>query len=260
MATIEEQEKTLERIKGPHYYRIMLNGYGAECSYMRISEEAFNFWSKQVEEHGDTDAIHYILNAADQTRENVGEDGEYEYINGGDIPREAMFMHDDDDEHVGATWYEPIDEFDHTWGVTYDAARLTIEKVDGTDYIANHLEDIVDSEELGVWCSEVDERHSDPDNSVWHESYWEDHEYGNKYPEKGEYICQVVSSEKGTFFETVLETDTHFDETKLKWAIAEAPNGEDLVYGAQYDGEEIYNDGSDTNGKGYYVYFYKQEY
>jgi len=70
----------------------------------------------------------------------------------------------------------------------------------------------------------------------------------------------MVSSEKGTFFETVIESDIEFDETKLQFAVAEAPNGEDLIYGVYYNGEEIYNDGGDTNGKGYYVYFYKQEY
>ena len=260
MATLKEKEQTLERLKGPHFYRIMLSGYGAECSYMRISKEAFDFWSKTVEEHGDADAIHYILNASDQTRENVGEDSEYEYIDGSDIPREAMFMHDDDEEHVGATWYEPIDEFDHTWGVTYDAANLTIDKVDSAEYSAKYLEEVVDGEELGEWINEVSERNSDPDNNIWCEPTEVDHDYGNKYPEKGRYICQVISAEKGTFFETVIETPGLFDETKLKWMIAEAPNGEDLIYGAEYDGEEVYNDGGDTTGKGYYVYFYKQEY
>jgi len=38
----------------------------------------------------------------------------------------------------------------------------------------------------------------------------------------------------------------------------EAPDGEDLVYAVEYDGEEIDNDGGDTTGKGYYAYFWKQ--
>jgi len=46
----------------------------------------------------------------------------------------------------------------------------------------------------------------------------------------------------------------------LKLQVAEAPNGEDLIYGLEYDGVELDNDGGDTNGKGYYVYFYQQEF
>jgi hypothetical protein len=69
-----------------------------------------------------------------------------------------------------------------------------------------------------------------------------------------------MSSEKGTFFEAVIETALPFDKNLLKFAIAEAPNGEDLVYAIEYDGVELDNGGGDTNGKGYYTYFYEQEY
>jgi hypothetical protein len=234
MATIEEQEKTLERIKGPHYYRIMLNGYGSECSYMYITEDEFNFWSEHTKEHGDSDAISYIMGADDRTPAEVNETEDLEVT----VPRNAMFMHDpDDEESAGYNWFEPREEFDHTWGVTYDAARLTIDKVDSAEYSAKYLEEVVDGEELGEWINEVSERNSDPDNDIWCEPTEVDHDYGNKYPEKGRYICQVISSEKGTFFETIIETPGLFDETKLKWMIAEAPNGEDLIYGAEYNGE-----------------------
>ena len=260
MATDKQKEELVEALKGPHFYRIMLSGYGAECSYMHISEEAFNFWSKHTEENGDSDAVNYIMGAEDRTPAEVNEDEDLEVT----IPREAMFMHDDVgteyENDAGYNWFEPKDEFDHTWGVTYDGAYITIDKVDSAEYDAKHIEDVVDREEFGEYINEVSERNSDPDNNVWCEPTEVDHDYGNKYPEKGKYICQVVSSEKGTFFETVIETPTLFDETKLKWMIAEAPNGEDLIYGAEYDGEEVYNDGGDTNGKGYYIYFYKQEY
>ena len=263
MATLKEQEETLERIKGPHYYNISLNGYGAETSYMRITKEAYDFWSKHVEEHGDSDAIQYILGAEDK-KPNEVPDIEFEDMDGRDIPREAMFMHDpvgsEDEDRVGASWFEPVDEFDHTWGTTIDSdPRLYIEKVDGTDYGAKHLEDVVDGEALGDWLPAMEEKHTNEEADYYHDAYGE-HSYGDKYPEKGEYICQVISSEKGCFFQTTLETDTLFDDKKLKWYIGEAPNGEDLIYGAEYDGEEIFNDGGDTNGKGYYVYFYKQEF
>ena len=257
MATSAEKKELVDQLKGPHFYRVMLNGYGAETSYMYITEDEFNFWSKHTEEHGDSAAINYIMGAEDRNPAEVNDDEDLEVT----VPRNAMFMHDPDDEEAGGyNWFEPREEFDHTWGATYDEAYVEIDKVDSAEYGAKYIETIVDREEFGVYINEVSERNSDADNDIWCEPTEVDHDYGNKYPEKGRYICQVISSEKGTFFETVIETPGLFDETKLKWMIAEAPNGEDLIYGAEYDGEEVYNDGGDTTGKGYYVYFYKQEY
>lgn len=255
MATSQEKKELIENLKGPHHYRLMIDGYGAECSYMYISEEAFNYWSSVVEEDGDTDAIHYILNAEDKKPSEIAEDDEYEYISGADIPRDAMFMHDDAGDDVGYSWYEPPNEFEHTWGASADAAHLTIDKVDSDEYNAKHVEDVIEREDFFEWANRVSE---ESDYVV--EPYMEEHKYGDRYPEKGRYICQVMSSEKGNFFDGRIESSTLFDEKKLKFAVAEAPNGEDLIWAAEYDGVEVDNDGGDTNGKGYYVYFYKQEY
>lgn len=254
MASNEEKQELVEALKGPHFYRLMINGYGAECSYMYISEEAFNFWSKVVEEDGDADAVHYILGADERKPSEVAEDEDYEYIKGSDIPREAMFMHDSDDE-VGCTWYEPLDEFEHTWGASADAAYITVDKVDSGEYNAKHVDEVVSHEDFYEWANRISE---ESDYEV--EPYIEEHEYGDRYPEKDRYVCQVMSSEKGNFFDGRIETPTLFDEKKLKFAVAEAPNGEDMIWAVEYDGEEIDNDGGDTNGKGYYVYFYKQEF
>ena len=246
-----EQEKLVEALKGPHYYNISLQGYGAEACYMYISKEAFEFWSKHTEENGDQDAIKYIMNGEDKLPKEVNDIEDLEV----EIPRDAMFMHDEDENEVGYNWYEPKEEFDRTWGVTLDAnPRLVIDKVASEDFGADYIEDVYD-DNLEEFIQKVDED-SNSEQEIW----WEDHEYGNKYPEKGRYICQVVSEEKGTFFETTVETPTLFDQNKLKFAFAEAPNGEDLIYGVYYDGEEIYNEGGDTNGKGYYIYFYEQDF
>jgi hypothetical protein len=58
----------------------------------------------------------------------------------------------------------------------------------------------------------------------------------------------------------MIETALPFNQNLLKFATEEAPDGEDLVYGVEYDGEDLDNYGGDTNGKGYYAYFWKQEY
>jgi len=253
MATLKEKEQTIERIKGPHFYRIRLWGYGAETSYINISKEAHDFWKAHGDEHGDSDAVNYIINAEDIHADNIAQQGDYEDLDPAGIPREAMFMHDE--EGIGSTYYEPLDQFEATYGVAQDAAYLTVEKVSSTEYNADHLEDVIEHEDLNEFIQRVGEE------SDWeHEAYVEGHEYGGNFPPKGSYICQFQSSEKGTFFETVVETALPFNQNLLKFATEEAPNGEDLVYAVEYDGVELDNEGGDTNGKGYWVYFYQQEY
>jgi hypothetical protein len=76
-------------------------------------------------------------------------------------------------------------------------------------------------------------------------------------PEGTEYIAQMYSSEKGTFFEGIVETIGAFDPKKLKVYTTEYLNGEDTVTGVEYEGNDIENDGGDTNGKGYSAHVWK---
>ena len=252
MATLKQKEELIEAFKGPHFYRIRLWGYGAETAYINISEQAYNFWHAHTEEYGDSDAIHYVINADDKEADDVNSDEEFEDLPEGGIPREAMFMHDEDG--AGSTYYEPIDLHDTVWGVASDAAYLTVEKVEGIEWNSTTLDEIIEHQDLNEFLHEVGEQ------SDWEvEPYIENHEYGDNFPEKGQHICQFSSSEKGTFFETYIETPLPFNKNLLKFAIAEAPNGEDIVFAVEYDGVELDNGGGDTNGKGYYAYFYKQE-
>ena len=63
----------------------------------------------------------------------------------------------------------------------------------------------------------------------------------------------MYSSEKGTFFEGVIETVGEFDPKKLEFHLSEYDNGEETITSIVYDGVEIDNEGGDTNGKGYYA-------
>ena len=253
MATLKEKENLIEAFKGPHFYRIRLWGYGAETSYINISKEAHDFWKAHGDEHGDNDVVNYIINAEDIHADDIAQQGDYDELDPANIPREALFMHNEDGD--GSTYYEPWDQFDATYSIAQDAAYLTVEKVSSTEYNADLLEDVIEHEDLNEFIQRVGEE------SDWeHEAYVEGHEYGGKFPPKGSYICQFQSSEKGTFFETVIETALPFNQNLLKFATEEAPNGEDLVYAVEYDGVELDNEGGDTNGKGYWVHFYQQEY
>jgi hypothetical protein len=62
-------------------------------------------------------------------------------------------------------------------------------------------------------------------------------------------LCLLVSSnEKGTFFEGEIELRAPFDIEKLELYYDEV-DGEEIVNGVYYDGEEIDNNGGSTDGK-----------
>jgi hypothetical protein len=256
MATSEEKKELVENLKGPHFYRITVSGYGGEASYMRVSKEAHDFWKPITEEHGDSPLVHYIVNAEDKNAAEVNQDEEYnDYdIDPASIPDDAKFMHDVEDAEAGGySWYEPKDEIEHVWGVGSDNAYITIEKVDGDEYGAKWLEDVVDSEDLNSFANRICEE------TDWETELMDGPEKGYQYAKKGDYVCQMYSAEKGTFFDAVFETPGLIDLKKLKFLVDEAPNGEDTLFSVQYDGEDLDNQGGDTNGKGYYAVVWKQE-
>ena len=244
MATSEEKIELVETLKGPRFYRIRLWGYGGESAYINISKEAYSFWKPLTEENGDSDIVNYMVSA---------EDGDYEFESIEDLPEDAMFLHSKEDGEIyGHPWYEAPGEFCHQHGVAYDNARISVDEVDSEEYNANCIVDVIDSESL-----------SDAINTLEEESNYElsltEMLECETFGAEEEYVCQFYSAEKGTFFEGILETHGEFDFKKLTVVINEYPNGEDSVVGLQYDGVDVDNQGGDTNGKGYSVYFWKNE-
>jgi len=244
MATQEQKQELVDNIKGFRYYRVQINGYGAEHAYAKISKEAHDFWKEQVDEHGDYDLVNYMLNA---------EDGEFDFENIESVPAEANFL-SDDEEGVGACrpWFEMPTEFEHVHAVSYDSAHMYVQEVESEEYNAKHIRDIIDNESP----SELNER-------IGKETDWEYEvveSVDDVYPEKGTYIVQMLSMEKGNFFDGLIKTTGEFDPKKLKIRINETVNGEDIISGIDYAGEEIMNDGGDTNGKGYSAAVWKQEF
>ena len=242
---VEKFEELNEIIKRPdRYYRITINGYGGESAYMSISKEAHDFWKEVTEEHGDRDLVHYTVSA---------EDGDFDFDNIDSVPDEADFLKwEDEGEVYHSPWYESPTEFEHTYGVTYDSAWIEIEEVDGPDWSDKVLDTVVEHQEVTALVDEIYENSGD--------EYVELQEYSccDKEPTGTEYIAQMYSSEKGTFFDGVLHLQgEQFDPTKLRIQVVEYLNGEDTIAGVTYNGEEIDNNGGDTNGKGYYASVWK---
>ena len=233
--TSEENQELVEKLKGPRFYRIMLNGYGGESAYMTVSKAAHDFWQPLCEKHGDSDLVTYMASDDD-------DDTEYENIES--VPSEAQFLHDPDHDNYKRPWFESHTEFEHSMGVEWSCAYIVVEEVDSMEYVSNIVADVIDGENLQEMMSKLDEE--------------SDYELEpvimgceDEAPEGTEYIAQLYSSEKGQFFDGVIETIGDFDLKKLKVYTTEYMNGEDTVTMLEYDGVEIDNDGGDTNGKGY---------
>ena len=234
MATSEEKQELVDALSGPRFYRIQLWGYGGESAYININKEAYEFWSNITEEFGDSDLVTYMVSS---------EDGDVEFDDIEEVPEDANFMYDEDGD--ARPWYEHHEEFCHQHGVEYGNARITVEEIDGNDYSSNFVAEVVDGEELASIINELEEE-SDYELELTDMGEYEPFGDG-----EGDYVVQFYSSEKGTFFEGIIETVGDFDFKKLKVVINEYPNGEDVVDGLIYDGVDIDNQGGDTNGKGY---------
>lgn len=244
MATLEEKQETLDKIKGPRYYSLRIWGYGAEHAYASISKEAHDFWKAVVDEHGDSDLCEYLLNA---------EDGKFDFENIDSVPPEANFL-SDDEEGVGACsqWYEMPGEFEHIHTVSIDTAKIDIDEVKDSEYNSQTITTVVENQDLYDWCNQIGE-----------ETNWETEildSVEDVYPEKDTHVVQMLSMEKGTFFDCIIETVGEFDAKKLKIQYSETTNGEDVIRGITYNGVDINNNGGDTNGKGYSATVWKQEY
>jgi len=236
MATLEEKEHLIETIKRPdRYYRISIWGYGSEMVWNKVSKECADWWNSQE----DLSAEEYMSDPEEFVKENT-------------IPDEANFLRweNDDGEKYYSGWHEPPEEAGHFWGVSDSGANITVEEVESGEYNAPVIETIIDGKDFhnaidedGVECTIEDEDAVIP---------------------KG-YYAQMISSEKGTFFDGVLHlVGQTFDPTKLVIDQNTMPNDEVIIKGVRYGEEgkevEVENNGGDTRGKGYSVYFYEETY
>jgi hypothetical protein len=241
MATTEEKTELVEAIKGPRFYNIQLNGYGGESAYMTITKEAHDFWQPLCEEHGDYDLTTYMNSDGE-------EEEDYENIEG--VPPEAQFLHDKDEDNYKRPWYESHTEFEHSYGVEWSSAYIVVDEVDSMEYSASHVDSVIEGENLMDMLNELDEASGYELEPVVMGAE-------DEAPEGTEYIAQLYSSEKGQFFDGVIETVGEFDIKKIKVYTTEYLNGEDTVTSIEYDGVEIDNAGGDTNGKGYSAHVWK---
>lgn len=126
------------------------------------------------------------------------------------------------------SWYE-CDDMAHTNGVSRAA---------GTLQITDENDEVVFEKSLDALdgCSD--------DSPEWECT---DEVWIGREP-KGTVVFVGSSNEKGTFYESDFELTAPFDITKLTLCYEEI-DGEEIVSGVQYDGEDLDNWGGSTDGK-----------
>ena len=245
MATPEQKQELVDNIKGKRYYTVQIYGYGGEHVYGTLTKEAYDFWKPVVDEHGYDDLVEYMLRA------DGDEEFEFEHIK--QVPPGADFLMSEgsNGEEWRSSWYEMPSEFEHLNSVSVDSGNITVDEVDGDGWDAQHVTDVIKNTGITEFASGISEE------TNYETDILEPIE--DLYPETGTYIVQMLSMEKGTFFEATIETVGDFDPKKLKITYSEAPNGEDVIHTVMYNNEELDNQGGDTNGKGYSAAVWQQE-
>ena len=120
--------------------------------------------------------------------------------------------------------------------------------VNGVDMSAGHLQ-ILDENENIVYERELSSLDGCDEQLSTIEEVWIDEK------DPGTVVFYGYTSDKGTFFEANIELRQPFDPEKLLIQISDFDSNE-IVVGAEYDGEELDNYGGDTNGKGSEYAFY----
>lgn len=225
MATIKEKQELLETIKRPiKHYRITISGYGGEMVYNKITKEQFEYWSdkKLSEDDYEWDALESYMFDTENFCDNTT------------LPKHVDFLKQD--EHR-TEWYE-MSDIEHTNGVSYDSACITVDEVESDEYNSNHIRDVMP-------FSNVNEL---PQADTFTREDFDLDSFADK--DGNNYVLYAMSVEKGTFFDGLLTIEgASFDPNRLHISTMEYPNGDELITSVQYNGEEVYNDGGDTTGK-----------
>jgi hypothetical protein len=130
------------------------------------------------------------------------------------------------------SWYE-CDNLAHSSGVERESGTLQLSDESGNTVYERSLDEL-DGNDVGLCCND----------EAW---------VGMAEP--GTVVFIGRSNEKGTFFEGEIELTAPFDPELLIIGYDEV-DGSEVVNYVEYNGEEIYNNGANTNGKSSEFGFY----
>ena len=215
------------------YYKFTAWGYGAEHYICKITKEQFDFWTDIKER-----ASNYEVE--DEKAEAIWESIYWDHNDRTDIPEEAKF---------GMESVRDWGEYVYSgWGAFLGSGHLSVVEVDSTAYNANEISAEI-KYELSEDLDQIEEQLS--------EIEWgpDDETYPSQIEGK---ILYWVSSEKGVFFEGIIGVEGEYDPKKVQLVIEDI-DGNYILRGIKYDGEDVDNNGGDTRGKGEDFYFIDNE-
>jgi hypothetical protein len=221
MYSSEENQELIKDIKNPtRYYRIRLLGRGVEKTWGRMSEQDYLFWEKVKE-----DPTKYGF-------EDYEDDPFQTYM----FDKEEYHEHIPEQHRIEYEWYD-YDDIEHCYGTYYNAGYVEIIEVDGPDYNAKEVENVV-SDTIENFCD---------DYQI--ENIWGD------VPSLPNIFIEGTSEEKGCMFDGAFETRGKVDLSQLHFDVTETPNGDEIVVGVCIgdDYDTIDNDGGSTDGKALYI-------
>ena len=198
------------------YWRIKLYGYGGEVVFGTSSKEEMEYWE------------------SDQAKLDTGcpdDENPFEYYIWEQDAENTNFTNIPEQFRREGGWYDQ-DDLAHETGVDYSAAYISIEELESADWESDAIREVIEDASLPDFVTV---------NSVTVDS-------DEFYPDVTHVFCGT-SDEKGVFFSAVFETQGPLDLFKLSFKTIEFPNGYDLIESVSYDGADIANYNSDTDGK-----------
>lgn len=200
------------------YYRLYIYGYGGESILGSITEAQWEFWKDLEEIH----LITHMINPHSEDDDNP--------------------VWDCEDPRWLGDWFE-LDSILHTHGANPGSASIEITEVSNTEWDATTLSTVL---EYTFWKEFLEQ--SDPKVTYDEE----------EIPQNVEYVFCGQSHDKGCFGEYTIATEGDLDLSKLHFIVTELPTGDEVLELIDYDGQEVFNDGGDTNGKGMSAQVWKQ--
>ena len=226
--TAEQNEELIETIRNPRrYYRISIFGRGGEYVYARLTKEQYEYWNDVQESIGDSKICEYVF-APDEA------------VQLHQIPPAADFLNIQNPDEHAQEWFEMGSELFHLTGCEIGSSTITVEEIEAGRFDAEVKDTLVDNNYLEEYCSDndcIEAGEFDLDELA-------DEDGHNR-------TLFLLSLEKGEFFTALVETEAErFNPAKLKITVTELPNGDTVVNGIEYNGEDVVECGGDTVGKG----------
>jgi hypothetical protein len=203
------------------YFRIELYGYGGEIVIGKATEAEYLYWNSEA--------------ALTDTGTEDAEDALWSYIEEHESEPERFTVPEEFKRE--GQWFDQGDLI-HDNGVDFAYAHVNVYEVAGPEWDDQQINTVVEDTTLADF---IEQYNADT--------------VPNDFEPDDQYVFFGMSSEKGTFYSAVLETDSDIDLSLLKFHNTEYFTGDEIISHITYNDQDLSNEGGDTNGKGMTVKF-----